>query len=119
MQFRKVYRVTTFVPPEKVDAVIKSIVAVDPLGHGHYDRVCWRSSGGVEQFRPLEGADPTYGKIGEVAHSSTVRLEFVLPLNPETLRRVLELGLFPAHPWEEPAVFIDETTTTVTSREKT
>ncbi len=112
MHFRRVYRVTTFVPPENVDALIASIAAVDPLGTGRYDRVCWRSAPGIEQFRPLEGANPSYGKIGEVAHSATVRLEFILPLNPETLRRVLEEGLFPAHPWEEPAVFIDETTVT-------
>ncbi|MEP7132899.1 MAG: hypothetical protein ABI914_07025 [Acidobacteriota bacterium] len=117
MQFRQVYRVTTFVPPEKVEAVVESITGVDSLGHGAYDRVCWRSAEGIEQFRPLEGADPAYGKIGDVARSPTVRLEFVLPREPETLRRVLELGLFPAHPWEEPAVFIDETM--VTSREKT
>jgi len=118
MEFRPVYRVTTFVPPENVDALVESIAAVDPLGHGRYDRVCWRSAEGIEQFRPLEGADPSYGKIGEVARSATVRLEFVLPRDPETLRRVLEKGLFPAHPWEEPAVFVDETMVTSTAGDR-
>ncbi|MEP6800854.1 MAG: hypothetical protein ABJC07_02875 [Acidobacteriota bacterium] len=112
MEFRPAYRVTTFVPPENVDAVVDAIVAVNPLGDGRYDRVCWKSAVGVEQFRPLEGAHPTRGRVGEVTRCAAVRLEFVLPRDPETLRRVLEEGLIPAHPWEEPAVFIDETTVT-------
>ncbi len=113
MEFRPVWRVTTFVPPENVDAVVDAIVAVNPLGDGGYDRVCWKSAVGVEQFRPLEGSNPTHGKVGEVSRCATVRLEFVLPRVPELLRRVLEEGLYPAHPWEKPAVFIDETTVTL------
>ena len=43
-----------------------------------------------------------------------IRLEFAIARDPELLRRVLDDGLLPTHPWEEPAVFIDECEVTAT-----
>ena len=74
MVFKPVYRITTFVPPEKLGA----------------------------------------GKVGEMERVPSVRLEFVIPRDQALLERLLTEGLIPSHPWEEPAVFIDETLVTLT-----
>jgi hypothetical protein len=45
----------------------------------------------------------------------TVRLEFAIPRDRELLDRVLSRGLLPGHPWQEPAVFVDESLATATA----
>jgi hypothetical protein len=113
MVLRKVYRVTTFVPPDKVDALLDGIVREVPLTYGPYDRSAWWSAVGVEQFRPLPGAKPTVGQVGHVERVPTVRVEFVIPRDRDLLDRCLTQGLIPNHPWQEPAIFIDESEITV------
>jgi hypothetical protein len=103
-----VYRITTFVPQERVAAVLEGILHETPLAYGRYDHSAWWSAVGVEQFRPLPGAQPTVGVVGQVERVPTVRLEFVIPRDRELLERVLARGLIPSHPWQEPAIFIDE-----------
>ncbi|MEP6769964.1 MAG: hypothetical protein ABJC61_14925 [Acidobacteriota bacterium] len=41
-----------------------------------------------------------------------MRLELMLDRDPVLLDRVFREGIFPAHPWEEPAVFVDESSLT-------
>jgi hypothetical protein len=111
---RPVYRITTFVPPEHLDSVLEAVERQVPLVFGPYDRSAWWSAVGVEQFRPLGGASPTVGEVGKVERVPTVRLELAIPRDPELLDRALNLGLIPSHPWEEPAVFVDESFATAT-----
>jgi hypothetical protein len=66
MVYRKVYRITTFVPPDRVDALLDGIIREVPLAYGRYDCSAWWSAVGVEQFRPLPGAQPTFGEVSEV-----------------------------------------------------
>jgi len=108
VNLRPVYRVTTFVPPEHLEALLAGISSVVPLRYGDYDSVAWWWAAGTEQFRPLPGAHPTQGEIGRVERVATVRLEISIPRDPEMLAMLLEEGLVPHHPWEEPAVFVDE-----------
>lgn len=103
-----VYRITTFVPPENLDALLEGIEEHTPLRFGPYDRSAWWSAIGVEQFRPLPGSAPTVGRESHTERVPTVRLEFAIPRDPELLQLVLDYGLVPHHPWEEPAVFVDE-----------
>ena len=105
---QKVYRITTFVPPEHLDALLEGIESQVPLRYGRYDRSAWWSAVGVEQFRPLPGAQPTFGVIGKVERVPTVRVEFAIPRDRALLHRLIAEGLRPHHPWQEPAVFIDE-----------
>jgi len=108
MSVYPVYRVTTLVPPEKLEMLLEGVVREAPLTYGPYDRSAWWSAVGVEQFRPLPGATPTVGTPGHIERVPTVRLEFVIPRDRELLQRVLDRGLIPNHPWQEPAVFVDE-----------
>ncbi len=89
MSLQPAYRVSVQVPPEHVQAVQDGICAVEPLRGGHYDRVLWIDAVGEEQFRPLPGANPAYGSIGEVAKVASVRLVFTLPRDPQRLARVI------------------------------
>lgn len=108
MHLLPVYRVTTFVPPEHLEALMEGIVREAPLTYGRYDHSAWWSSVGVEQYRPLPGANPTLGEVGRTQRVPTIRLEFAIPRDPELLERLLTRGLIPNHPWQEPAIFVDE-----------
>lgn len=108
MKWVPIYRVTIFVPPEHLDVLKTAICAADPLDIGTYEHVMWTSAGGEEQFRPTCGAKPTAGVIGECISLETVRLEICIPRDPQRLQHLIENGVFPHHPWEVPAVFVDE-----------
>jgi hypothetical protein len=114
MQLRDAYRITTFVPPEHLDGLLEAVLAQAPLRYGPYEKSAWWSGIGTEQFEPVAGANPTVGEIGKTERVPAVRLEFVIPREAELLNRVLE-SLLQAHPWQEPAVFVDSTTITVST----
>jgi hypothetical protein len=114
LRLEEAYRVTTFVPPEHLDAVLQAILAQAPLAYGPYDKSAWWSAVGTEQFEPRPGAQPAVGEVGKTERVPTIRLEFVIPREPELLNAVLA-ALTDAHPWQEPAVFIDQTTITVSN----
>jgi hypothetical protein len=113
MKLCKVYRVTTFVPPDRLDALLNGVQSELPLRYGRYDHATWWSAVGTEQFRPLPGANPTHGAVGQVQRVPTVRIEFVIPRDPTLLTHLISGGIRPNHPWEEPAVFIDKTEITL------
>ncbi|MDG2525469.1 hypothetical protein P6166_08905 [Stenotrophomonas sp. HITSZ_GD] len=108
MRLREVYRVTVFVPPAHLQALHEGILSVEPLGDERYDAVMWLSAPGIEQFRPLAGAHPAQGAVGELARVPSVCLTFAIPRDPERLARVLREGVRRHHPWESPAIFVDE-----------
>ncbi len=111
---RDAYRVTAFVPPDHLEAVLNAVVTKAPLRFGPYEKSAWWSAIGTEQFEPRAGASPAVGEIGKVERVPTIRLEFVIPRETDLLQRVLR-ALLHAHPWQEPAVFVDETMVSATS----
>ncbi len=108
MKLQDAYRITTFIPPSHLDELLRAIIEQAPLSYGPYDKSAWWSSVGTEQFEPRAGASPTVGEIGKIEQVPTVRLEFMIPRDDSLLDRVLD-GLLNAHPWQEPAVFVDMT----------
>lgn len=66
---------------------------------GDYDRAMFSSSG-TGQFRPLVGADPAIGQVGELEHVAEHRLELVAAPG---LRETIRTALLAAHPYEEVA----------------
>jgi hypothetical protein len=115
MPTRAAYRITTFVPPDHLESVLEGVERVVPLVFGRYESCAWWSSVGVEQFRPLPGATPTVGVPGRIERVPTVRLEFAIPRDVGLLERVLRDGIIANHPWEEPAVFVDESEASATA----
>ncbi len=108
MQLIPVYRITVFVPPQDLETLKAGILAVDALAIGDYREVMWTAAPGLEQFRPGDAANPALGASGELTSAASVRLEFSIPRDAERLRRVIVDGIHAHHPWEVPAVFVDE-----------
>lgn len=97
--------IVSYVPETHLQEVLDAMAAAGAGAIGDYDRCAFFSSG-TGTFRPLEGANPYTGKVGEVETTSEVRLEMVCP--PELLPSVLNAHN-QAHPYEEPAVFAEVT----------
>lgn len=111
LRLHPVYRITVFVPPARLDALKRGILAVDDLAAGGYADGMWESAPGREQFRVLPGTASAVGAAGERVSEPTVRLEFCLPRgvpgDRERLQRLLDQGIAAHHPWNSPAVFVD------------
>ncbi|MEM9976076.1 MAG: hypothetical protein AAF808_00445 [Cyanobacteria bacterium P01_D01_bin.2] len=103
-----VYRIKVFCPPEYAKSIIDSVLKITHLTYGNYDCVAWTSAKGIEQFRPLPGSQPTEGSINEIINDNSVKVEFSIPRDKNTLKQVIEDGIFPVHPWEEPVVLVCE-----------
>ena len=97
-------------PPERAEKVLAGVTDITPLSYGRYDRVAWYSSSveGTEQYRPLSGSGPTVGKENVFEQGASMRLEFSIPRDEKLLDQVLQEGIIPAHPWEEPVIVITE-----------
>ncbi|MGN6129951.1 MAG: Nif3-like dinuclear metal center hexameric protein, partial [Nocardioidaceae bacterium] len=97
-------KVATVVPHSHVDAVREAITAAGAGAIGDYDS-CTYSLEGEGRFRPLEGANPMIGRVGDVEVVPEVRVEAVLP---RALRGRVVAALKAAHPYEEPAYDVIE-----------
>jgi hypothetical protein len=89
-------------PPEDVDRILAAVTGIAPLAMGKYDRNAYQSSGGIEHYRPLEGA--AAGPETEVRkRPGTVELSFELPPDQALVDRVIE-AIFQAHSYQEPVI---------------
>ncbi|MGV1008304.1 MAG: hypothetical protein ACOYBY_06810 [Dermatophilaceae bacterium] len=92
----------TYVPAQDTDRVLAAMFAAGAGAIGAY-RECAFVSPGIGQFRPLEGADPAIGRVGELEHVPEQRIELVLP---RALRDSVVAALRAAHPYQEPAFHV-------------
>lgn len=109
MNLLNCYRIVVFVPQDHIEPVIDVVCGSGLLTYGNYDEVLWFSAPGTGQFKPIEGADPTQGEIGKRERVEEVRLEFSILKDDDALDTLLHEVLIPAHPWEEPAIYVTET----------
>ena len=88
-----------FVPNEDVDKVAAAMHEAGAGAIGAYDRAMFQSPG-TGSFRPLDGATPAIGQVGEVESVDEMRVEMVAaPAVRESVRR----AMLDAHPYEEVA----------------
>lgn len=92
-------KLVVFVPVADADKVSAALTDAGAGRLGDYDCCTW-STQGVGTFRPLEGADPAVGTVGQHARVEEVRLETVVPRG---LRAHVLRALAQAHPYETPA----------------
>lgn len=92
-------KLTFYVPEESKEAVKDALFAVGAGAIGRYDQCAFETQG-IGQFRSLEGANPTIGKIGILEKISEVRVEMVV--NDTIIKAVIE-ALIKSHPYETPA----------------
>lgn len=97
-------KLTTYVPVADADA-LRAVLAEAGAGRiGDYDHASF-STPGQGRFRPLEGANPAIGSVGEVETVAEERVEVVLP---RSRRAAVLRALLAAHPYEEPAFDVVE-----------
>ncbi len=93
-----------YVPLADADAVLSALFAVGAGQIGDYDS-CAFVLEGLGQFRPLQGANPTIGAVGELEHVPENRVELTFPRD---IRDQVVAALRQAHPYEEPAFHVLE-----------
>ena len=97
-------KLTVFVPTDAA-AIVRAALAEAGAGTiGDYDFASF-SADGIGRCRPLEGADPMIGTIGEIKTIEEVRIEVVLPRGH---RGQVVRAMLAAHPYEEPAYDVVE-----------
>jgi hypothetical protein len=92
-------KLAVFVPTEALEAVRDALFAAGAGRLGDYERCCWYTEG-TGTFRPLPGAHPAVGEVGEEERVTEMRLETIFP---EELQDEVVAALRRAHPYEEPA----------------
>ncbi|MBF6177369.1 Nif3-like dinuclear metal center hexameric protein [Nocardia otitidiscaviarum] len=92
------------VPRTHTDAVRAALFAAGAGAVGNYREASW-SVTGTGQFRPLDGAAPAIGAVGELQLVPEDRIEVVAP---PAARRAVLTALRAAHPYEEPAFHVTE-----------
>lgn len=97
-------KLVTFVPVAQADQVRSALTAAGAGQIGDYEAASF-SSPGEGRFRPLDGASPSIGTVGELEVVDEVRIEVVLDRH---LRSTVVAALLAAHPYEEPAYDVVE-----------
>lgn len=92
-------KLVTFVPSPDVTNLIAALSDAGAGSIGNYDQCAFTSSG-TGQFRPLPGADPHIGEVGNITRTPEVRVEMVLP---RVRRAAVVHALLASHPYETPA----------------
>lgn len=95
----KVFKLVTFVPAEAVDAVRDAVSEAGAGVIGNYTH-CSFQSPGTGTFKPMPGAEPYVGKVGEMEHAAELRLEVLVP--EDRLHDVIS-AMIEAHPYDEVA----------------
>jgi hypothetical protein len=94
-----------YVPRQSTDAVLAALFGAGAGRIGDYEQ-CAFVAAGRGQFRPVTGANPTIGALGDVEYVDEDRVEVVLPRGQ---RSAVVAALRAAHPYEEPAFHVVET----------
>ncbi len=96
----KLVKIGVHVPAANVETVSEAAWNAGAGKIGHlYDRASFRF-GGTGTFRPLQGANPTLGNVGNLEKVEEIRLEVVAS---ETKLGAIVAALKNAHPYEEMA----------------
>lgn len=93
------YKLAFFVPVAEAEAVKEAVFATGAGRIGDYEACCFQTRG-TGQFRPMEGADPHIGRVGDLEQVEELKVELVCE---DTLINAALAALKRAHPYEEPA----------------
>lgn len=93
------YKLVFYVPAVSSEGVKEAIFATGAGHIGNYSHCSWETEG-MGQFKPLEGANPTIGKINDIERLPELRVE-ILCEDKNIKEAISALKL--AHPYEEVA----------------
>jgi dinuclear metal center YbgI/SA1388 family protein len=97
-------KLVVFAPPGDADAIRVAMAAAGAGQIGDYDS-CSFLMAGEGRFRPLDGANPTIGRVGELEVTDEVRIEAVVP---RSRRASVVRAMLAAHSYEEVAFDVIE-----------
>ncbi|MCL6548649.1 MAG: Nif3-like dinuclear metal center hexameric protein, partial [Alicyclobacillus sp.] len=95
----RLYKLAVFVPASHHEAVLEAVCAAGAGHIGGYSH-CTFNLAGEGTFRPLPGANPYIGSVGQLERVQEVRLETVVP---EAALQPVVSAMLKAHPYEEVA----------------
>ncbi|MHA3834200.1 hypothetical protein ACXR8F_00620 [Terrabacter sp. AAH1] len=95
-------------PVESTEDVLAAVHGAGAGALGDY-RECAFVTRGTGRFRPVAGARPAIGTVGDLERLPEDRVEVVLE---RSLRGAVVAALRAAHPYEEPAFHVIETAPT-------
>lgn len=104
--YEKLVKLAVFVPEASVEQVRQALVkagvgeSITAGDHAAFYSESFFQSPGIGMFRPLPGAKPSIGSIGELTRVGEIKLESILP--ERSVERALK-ALHKVHPYEEPA----------------
>lgn len=98
-------KLTVFVPADAAAPVRAAIAEAGAGRIGDYEFASFTSAPGEGRFRPLDGANPMIGTVGEIETVQEVRVEAVLA---RSVRAAVVRAMLAAHPYEEPAYDVSE-----------
>lgn len=101
---RRLDKITVFVPDDPAEVLRQAMSEAGAGTVGDYDR-CAFSVAGTGTFRPLPGADPFLGTVGEIERVAETRIEMIMDRDR---RRAVQAALLATHPYETPAYDILE-----------
>lgn len=93
------YKLAFFVPVAEAEPVKEAVFATGAGRIGDYEACCFQTRG-TGQFRPLEGANPHIGRVGDLEQVEELKVELVCE---DALIDEALAALKRAHPYEEPA----------------
>jgi hypothetical protein len=100
----KQFKLVVFVPQTHIEQVRIAASNAGAGRIGKYDS-CFFMTSGIGTYKPLKGAKPSKGEIGELERVGKVRLETTVPKNK--LKKVMA-AIKKVHPYEEVACDIYE-----------
>jgi hypothetical protein len=99
-------QVSVQAPVEDIERIMAAVSALDPLIMGAYDSNAFQTAGGIERYRPREGA--AAGAESEVRkRPNVVQVGFHLPKDQGLLERVIE-AIFQVHSYQEPLITLQD-----------
>ncbi|ADI89781.1 YqfO family protein [Acinetobacter oleivorans] len=88
-----------YVPESHLESTKQAIFSAGAGGIGNYEHCAWQVKG-IGQFKPVKGADPYIGELGELEQIDEWRVEtIVIEENAKAVAKALKAS----HPYEEPA----------------
>lgn len=94
------FKIVVFVPGDYADTIRKVMGEAGAGQLGNYSN-CSFSSKGIGRYKPLEGAKPMKGKIGNIEEAEEERIETICP--KEKVKVVIN-AIKKAHPYEKPVL---------------
>lgn len=98
------YKFIAYIPKDDLETVKTALFKAGAGRLGAYDCCSWQVLG-LGQFRPLKGATPAIGEVGQLEFVEEWRVEMVVPKTK--INDVLK-AYRTAHPYEMPAYDIFE-----------